>query len=286
MDLTGLQYATNLTLLQMQGNFGQPGLTDISVVTNFRKLTWLEIPYNRVTNGSPVAGLTNLTYLDIGWNRDASDNSIRDISFLTNLRRLQWLSLFYLRINDLGPLASLTALTNVSYSYNYTATNSGALNALTNLAELYAASANLSNITFAPHMPRLDKLDIGSDLVSDLSPALGRNLLALWAANNPLTNASLVTNFTALNILHLEGVNLTNISSFGRLTALQELSLDNNPGIVSLSFLASLTNMVWLSVGQLPLISVTVLSGLTNFWRQTGAWLPLFVPPEYARAPS
>ena len=79
VDLTGLQYATNLTLLQMQGNFGQPGLTDISILTNFQKLTWLEIPYNRVTNGSPVAGLTNLTYLDIGWNRDATDNSIRDM---------------------------------------------------------------------------------------------------------------------------------------------------------------------------------------------------------------
>ena len=264
LNLTGLQYATNLTFFQMQGNFGQPGLTDISVVTNFRKLTWLEIPYNRVTNGSPVAGLTNLTYLDIGWNRDATDNSIRDASFLTNLRHLQWLSLFYLRINDLGSLASLTALTNINFSYNYNATNSGGLNALTNMAELYAASVGLSNITFASHMPRLDKLDFSYDNVSDLSPALGRNMLALWAPYNPLTNANLVTNFTTLNILHLEGDNLTNISSFSRLTALSELSLDNNPGIVSLSFLNGLTNMTWLSVGQLPLTSVTVLAGLIN----------------------
>jgi internalin A len=264
VDLTVLQYATNLALLQMQGNFGQPGLTDISILTNFHKLTWLEIPNNRVTNGSPVAGLTNLTYLDIGWNRDATDNSIRDSSFLTNLRHLQWLGLFYLRINDLGPLAGLTALTNVNFSYNYSATNSAGLNGLTNMVELYAASIGLSNITFASHMPRLAKLDFGNDNVSDLSPALGRNLLALWAANNLLTNANLVTNFTALTVLHLEGDNLTNISSFGRLTALHELSLDNNPGIASLSFLTGLTNMTYLSVGQLPLTSVTVLSGLTN----------------------
>ena len=113
-------------------------------------------------------------------------------------------------------------------------------------------------------MPRLDKLDFGYCNVSDLSPALGRNLLGLWAYYNPLTNANLATNFTALNILHLDGDNLTNISSFGRLTALHELSLDNNPGIVSLSFLSGLTNLTYLSVGQLPLTSVTVLSGLTN----------------------
>jgi internalin A len=264
VDLTGLQYATNLTLLQMQGNFGQPGLTDISILTNFQKLTWLEIPYNRATNGSPVAGLTNLTYLDIGWNRDATDNSIRDTSFLTNLRQLQWLSLSYLRLNDLGPLAGLTALTNVNLNYNYSATNSAGLIALTNTVELYAAYIGLSNITFASHMPRLAKLDFGGNTVSDLSPVLGRNLLALWAGNNGLTNANLATNFTALQTLYLDGDNLTNISSFGRLTALHELSLDNNPGITSLSFLTGLTNMTYLSVGQLPLTSVTVLSGLTN----------------------
>jgi len=264
VNLAGLQYATNLTTFQLQGSIGQPGLTDIAVLANFRKLMLLDIAYNRVTNGSAVAGLTNLTYLDLGWNRDATDNSIRDLSFLTNLRQLQWLSLFYLRIDDLGPLSGLTALTNVNFSYNYSATNSGGLNALTNMVELYAASSGLSNITFASFMPRLDKLDIGSCFVSDLSPALGRNMLALWAGNNPLTNANLVTNFTTLNLLHLEGDNLTNISSFGQLTALHELSLDNNPGILSLSFLNGLTNLTYLSVGQLPLISVTVLSGLTN----------------------
>ena len=264
VDLTGLQYATNLTRLEVRGAFGPPGLTDFSILANFRKLTYLDVAGNRATNGSPVAGLTNLTYLDLGWNRDATDNSIRDMSFLTNLRHLEWLSIFYLRFNDLGPLAGLTALTNVNFSYNYTATNSGALNALTNMVELYAASVGLSNITFASQMPRLDKLDFSYCNVSDLSPALGRNLLGLWAAYNPLTNANLATNFTALNALHLDGDNLTNISSFGRLTALRELSLDNNPGIVSLSFLTGLTNLTYLSVGQLPLTSVTVLSGLTN----------------------
>ena len=264
VDLTGLQYATNLTTLKLQGNWGQSGLTDISIMANFRKLSVLDLANNRITNGSPVAGLTNLTYLDFSWNRDATDNAIRDISFLTNLRRLQWLNLFYLRINDLGPLAGLTALTNVNCSYNYAATNSGGWNALTNMVELYATSIGLSNITFASHMPHLARLDFGYGNVSDLSPALGRNLTALWAYYNPLTNANLVTNFTALSILHLDGDNLTNISSFGRLTALQELALDNNPGIVSLAFLGGLTNLTYLSVGQLPLTSVTVLSGLTN----------------------
>ena len=265
VDLTGLQYATNLTVFELEGEFGQPSLTDISVLANFRKLTRLDIAYNRITNASPVAGLTNLVYLDIGWNRDATDNSIRDISFLTNLRRLQWMSLFYLRINDLGPLAGLTSLTNVNVSYNYTATNAGALNALTNMAELYATDIGLNDITFVSHMPHLTRLDFGYCNVNDLSPALGRNLVALWAYNNPLTNALLVTNFTALTVLHMDDTGLTNVSSFGHLTALYELSLDNNPGIANLSFLNGLTNLTYLSIGQLPLLtSVTVLSGLTN----------------------
>jgi Leucine-rich repeat (LRR) protein len=265
VDLTGLQYATNLTVFELEGRFGQPSLTNISVLANFRKLTRLDIVYNRITNASPVAGLTNLVYLDIGWNRDATDNSIRDISFLTNLRRLQWMSLFYLRINDLGPLAGLTSLTNLNVSYNYTATNAGALNALTNMAELYATAIGLNDITFVSHMPNLTRLDFGSCNVTNLSPALGRNLVGLWAYYNPLTNALLVTNFTTLTVLHMENTGLTNVSSLSRLTKLQELSLDNNPGIANLSFLNGLTNLTYLSVGQLPLLtSVTVLSGLTN----------------------
>src|ERR1700733_3709201 len=53
LDLTGLQYATNLTRLEVRGAFGPPGVTDFSIPASFRKLTYLDVSGNRATNGSP-----------------------------------------------------------------------------------------------------------------------------------------------------------------------------------------------------------------------------------------
>jgi len=263
-NLSGLEYATNLTFLQIHGNFTRPGLTNIVAVTQLRKLTNLDIPYNQLTNGSPIAGLTNLAYLDIGWNRDSSDNSITDLSFLTNLLRLRWLSLFYLRVSDVTPIAGLNLMTNLNVSYNYVLTNVSAFNALSNTAEFYATSTSLRDIAFASHMPLLKKLDFGNNNVTNLSSALGHSLVALWDYNNPLINAELATNLTSLTLLHTDNNGLTNAAGLARLTALTELSMDYNLGLVNLSFVSALTNLTYLSAGGLPLSSLSVLASLTN----------------------
>ncbi len=262
-NLTGLQFATNLTYLEIRGNYNETGLTNLSPVTNLLNLAYLDVSYNQLTNASAVAGLTNLLHLDLGGNVGANNVGIQDTAYLANLKRLQWLSLYFAGVQNLGGRAGPTALTNLNVSYNFNATNA-ALSTLTNLAELYATDIGLTNVNFAAQMPNLDKLDFGGDNVTSLTPLLGRNLVALWAYSNPLTNALLVTNFTGLTVLHLDGCSLTNLASFAGLKALYELSLDNNPGIVNLAFLNSLTNLTYLSVGQIPLVSVTPLSGLTT----------------------
>ena len=69
-DLTGLEFATNLTLLILWDN----SISDISPVAGLTNLTWLEFGRNRISDISAVAGLTNLTVLAL------NDNSISDIS--------------------------------------------------------------------------------------------------------------------------------------------------------------------------------------------------------------
>ena len=259
-DLSGLETATNLQVLDCSWN----PLASVAPLAGLTKLVELHMDFCQVTNPAPVAGLTNLTFLDIGWNRDATDNAIRDTTFLTNLRRLQWLSLYDLRISDLAPLGGITALTNLNVSFNYSCSNFTALNHLTSLVELYITATSLSDVSFAALMPHLTKLDFGDNSVQDLSPCLGRNLVALWAYYTSLTNAQLAANFPNLTVLHLDGTSLTNAAFISGLRFLQDLSLDNNPAMADFSFLSGLTNLTYLSIGQDNLVSLTPLAGLTQ----------------------
>lgn len=85
-DLTGLEFAINLT--------------------------WLNLGYNSVSDMSPLAGLTNLTELDL------DDNSISNIPPLADLTNLGSLSLTDNLISDVSPLAGMTTLTGLNLVHN------------------------------------------------------------------------------------------------------------------------------------------------------------------------
>ena len=61
-DLTGLEYATNLTSLTI----GWARIRDIAPLANLTKLTKLELSGNQIRDITPLANLTNLTSLTIG----------------------------------------------------------------------------------------------------------------------------------------------------------------------------------------------------------------------------
>ena len=118
-NLTGLEHATNLTLLLDLGgnhlsdlspisgltnltklNLYNSSLSDISVVSALTNLTDLNFFHNSISDISPVASLTNLTILTL------SSNSISDISPVANLTNLTRLGLHTNRISDISPLVS------------------------------------------------------------------------------------------------------------------------------------------------------------------------------------
>ena len=260
-NCTPLAGLTNLTYLDLNSD----QLTNIAPLGGLHKLALLVVPWNHVLDASPVAGLTNLVWLDIGGNRGPLDSSITDVTTLAGLKHLQWLSLYYLRVSDLSPLTGLTPLTNLDVSWNGAPTNFPAVNGLTNLLLLHVTADSLSNIVFVSHLPHLQDLDFGYNNVNDLSPAVGRNLTSLMAYyNNPLTNASLVTGFHQLAHLSLGGDGLTNVSFLAGLTNLQELWIDGNPNVASITPILSLTNLWHLDVNGDAFTNLAAVAALTN----------------------
>ena len=113
-DLTGLEHAINLTVLQCQGSTGEsvPGITDLTPLADLVQLEELYLEANTISDFTPLAGLTNLRILAL------DRNHISDISGLSGLTSLEELSLNANDISDVSPLENLTNLRDLHLLYN------------------------------------------------------------------------------------------------------------------------------------------------------------------------
>lgn len=102
-SLEGLQYAKNLTYLDLEGNEGYPGMlrgdiVDLSPVKDLTKLTGVNVQFNRIQDISPLENLTDLTELDLAY------NSIIDFTPYSKFKKLWIYSTAYQQL-ILPPIA-------------------------------------------------------------------------------------------------------------------------------------------------------------------------------------
>ena len=224
-DLTGLEHATNLTLLD---------LGDELVDERF-------INSNSISDFSPLAELTNLTGL---W---LSNNGIADISPLAGLTNLESLGLSYNSITDISPIAGLTNLESLGLSYN-SITDISPLEGLTNLETLNLGYNGIADISPLEGLTNLTRLGLSNNALAAISPLEGlTNLTILWLSNNALADISPLAGLTNLTELWLGNSSISDISPLAGLTNLTELWLWDN-SISDISPLAGLTNLtkLWL----------------------------------------
>ena len=111
-DLTGLAYATDLTILNLGHETGEDdvvnsnNISDLSPLSNLTSLTVLYLYNNSISDISSLSKLTNLRWLDL------STNDISDISSLSKLTKLSRLWIDSNSISDLDPLVANTGLGN------------------------------------------------------------------------------------------------------------------------------------------------------------------------------
>ena len=158
--LSGLEWATNLTTLNLDNN----AISDLTPLRSLWSLTSLSLYGNRITDLSPLAGLTNLSYLNLGHNPITNyaalagltnlnalylaDDSFTNLALLATLTGLVELDLATNKITDLSPLVNLTNLMRLNLTQNR----------LTNIDPL----TNLLALSFADL--RLNLLDVADSL--------------------------------------------------------------------------------------------------------------------------
>ena len=165
-DLTGLEYATQVTVI------------------------WLH--NHAVSDLTPLAGLTGLKSLSF------SGNDIRDLTPLRNLTNLKILEAGRNDIRDLSPLGTLPSLTHLYLTNNPNlGANLTGLRSLTNLTYLRMPSINARDIQPLKGLTNLETLIAYDNQIRDLSPLRDlKNLRYLNIAANEIRDISPLTELT------------------------------------------------------------------------------------------
>src|SRR6185503_8382194 len=227
-NLAGLNYALNLTNLDLYGN----RVRDLSPLSGLSPLTRLELFQNQVSDLLPLRNLTNLTWLDLRYNQ------VVNLAPLAGLVRLEELYLEGNSVANLTPLVSIRSLRHLNLHGNHV-TDLAPLTGLENLQHLdirYNPISDLQPLTTLPNLTEL-LMEGQTDDLSVISTLTNLRHLALPVCG--ISNLTLLANLSRLESLDLRFNQIRDLSSLGRMTGLRELRLDGNP----------VTNLVFQSVG-------------------------------------
>ena len=229
-DLTGLEFAKNLTALYLFNN----ALSDISPLDVLTKLREVGIGHNPVSDISPLAALTRLREIRI------NDTEVSDLSPLSGLHDLEMLNVAATRISSLAPLAGLKNLKKLDTIHS-DITDLSPLSGLTNLTSLHLYDCKATDLSPLKGLTKLKWLGLThTDNILDLSPLSG---------------------LTDLEHLALSDTEISDISALSGLVNLETLILNQNR-IVDASPLASLRNLKNLQLHENNISDFSPLDGI------------------------
>ena len=237
-DLTGIQFATNLSRLFLWDN----QISDLSPLAGLTELRELWTDGNPLSDISPVRGLANLTHLEI------SSNQVSDISPVRGLTNLIHLEFNATLVSDLSPVKGLISLIHLEFD-----------------------DTPVVDLSPVKGLINLDRLEFSQTEVTDMSPLAGMvNLKIIIVWGTPISDLSPLAGLTGLERLDICGAVLSDLSPLAGLAGLKELYLANN-GISDISSIAGLTGLTRLSLKGNDISDISPLAGLTNL-----KWLSVY----------
>ena len=168
IDLTGLEYATNLQTLELPNN----DILYVTALSGLADLRVLSLRSNRISDISALSGLTSLQDLDL------FDNQVGDISAVSGLSNLETLNLQRNQVSDLSPLSGLSQLRRLDLHRN-----------------------QVSDVSALVDLPSLEWLDLrinplSEETYSSYIPQIQQNHPDIWLAYYPSTRRHLVLSST------------------------------------------------------------------------------------------
>ena len=258
-DITGLEHAHSLTYLVLGGQGTAQGIANNNRVSNFSPLTGLtnltlDLSQSSLSDVAPLAGLKNLMELNL------MNNHILDVAPLANLKNLTLLNLSSNNISDVAPLAGLKNLTDLSLIGN-DISDVALLADLKNLTNLSLTVNNTSDVSLLANLKNLTELALTVNKSSDVAPLAGlTNLTRLYLSGNNISDVSFLANLKNLTSLGIQG-NISDVAPLANLKNLHSLDLTFN-NISDVAPLASLKNLTLLTLTGNNISDVAPLANL------------------------
>ena len=244
-DLTGIQTATNLTILRLSNNH----LGNIDLLAGLTKMKYLYMDGNPSINSLlALADMNDLRYLK------AFNCSISNINVLSNFEKLEGLSLNDNLVSNITPIRGINTLRYVYLASNNIAdinalrdpnlfslleldlednfiTEVNSLSGLTKLTFLNLRYNELGNINPLSGMTKLVYLYMSfNDSITDINAVENMKKLAeLGLTDDQLSDISLLADVNQTKIFWLGSNQITDIFSLTKDHKLVTLALDNNP---------------------------------------------------------
>ena len=281
-DLSGLQFCTNLKVLDLRGgaNFsdltpmknllslqelyiseaGSGLISDISPLQNLTQLQSLSLTCPKLSNISVIQNLLHLQSLSL------VSTSLSDISPLQDLTEITWLQLISDALSDLAPVQHFTKLKLLEADSKLLTSNDlGILQSLPQLTSLTIRGTSISDFSVVQHLSQLQDVHLERNQISDVSQFTPlTNLISLELAHNQITDISALQTMTQLQYLKLSYNQISDISSLKNITLAITMDLNNNL-ISDITSLQNLNNLqvLWLQNNKISNIG-PLINGVSN----------------------
>ena len=265
-DLTGLQFATNLSGLDL-GRWGDTAgnhVSDLSPIAGLNNLQELFFHGNQVSDLSSLGGLINLRALVL------NNNSVSDLSPLAGLINLESIFMSNNNVSDLSPLSDLSNLSILHITDN-NVSDLSPLSGLSNLRNFHSWGNSISDLSPLSGLTKLETIDICGGDILDLTPLSGlTGLKELYLRDNRISDVSPLAGLTQLTRLNLSVNDISDVSPLARLTNLKWLAVNYNeiPDFSPLDGIRDNIKLVWHSNPAFP----------TEAPKIEGPWLWIVLP--------
>jgi len=209
----------------------------------FISLEELDLYGNRISDITPLSGLTKLRILNLSknysLNSQSKDKPGMQIECLNNITSLEELYLDYNAIVVVNHLSRLVKLRTLSLNHN-NVTDISLLSGLTKLTYLDISNnveiesnlkeTGISDISVIKNMPNLEYLDISNNVVIDISTVNScAKLKYLYAGFNLLTDLNYLENNSSIEELRVNNNFITSFNFILKMLALKQLQYQGNP---------------------------------------------------------
>ena len=229
-------------------------LAGIAPLGNASGLVSLNVSNNFIRNIDAIGKLTKLQELNL------RSNAVIDISSLSANTALTQLDLSVNNIASLAPLSTLTALTQLSADAN-SITEIGQLGNLTALTVLSLSENQLADISVLSGCSALTELNLSTNAISDISClAKLEQLTHLDFSHNQVSELPAFSTSSALVVITGSHNQLSSLSRLSGLKNLNEVNMDYNTEISSVSPLADCPVLIRVNVYATKVTEVSVLT--------------------------